>query len=127
MSPSVKFPTSPRRTASALACTLFAGLMLAGLSSVADVAAAQAGEIEIDASAQAAPKAPPPAPSYLLRCWQYGRLIFEELDLPMQAGLEAAAPKLKLLDAAGQPLILSETRNATCILRPNRVGPSPTP
>ncbi|HEX4585165.1 MAG TPA: hypothetical protein VH183_10065 [Burkholderiaceae bacterium] len=117
MSPSVKSPTRLRRVAAALAPTLFAGLMFAALSSASQVAAAQSGEIDINAAAAAAPKVPAP-PSYILRCWQYGRLIFEELDLPVQAGLEAATPKMKLLDAAGLPLFVSETKNATCILRP---------
>ena len=120
MSPYANSPTRLRRTTAAVASTLFAGLMLAGLSSALSVAAAAPGEIDIDAAAQAAPKAPPPPPTYLLRCWQYGRLIFEELDLPMQAGLEAATPKMKLQDAAGLPLFVSETKNATCILRANR-------
>jgi hypothetical protein len=119
MSPSAKSPTRLCRAAAALASTLFAGLMLAGPASAADVAAPATGEIDINAAAEAGPK-PPPPPSYLLRCWQYGRLIFEELDLPMQAGLEAATPKMKLLDASGLPLFVSETKNATCILRPNR-------
>jgi hypothetical protein len=120
MSPSAKSPTRLCRTAAALASTLFAGLMFAGPASAADIAAPAAGEIDINAAAEAGPKPPPPPPSYLLRCWQYGRLIFEELDLPMQAGLEAATPKMKLLDASGLPVFVSETKNATCILRANR-------
>ena len=122
MSPFAKSPRRYRRTAAALASTLFAGLMLAGSVLTPQVAAATTGEIDINA-AQALPKPAPPPPSYLLRCWQFGRLIFEELDLPMQAGLEAATPKIKLLDASGLPLFVSETKNATCILRPRRSDP----
>jgi len=122
MSPFAKSPMRFRRTAAALAFTLFAGLMLAGSFLASDAAAATAGEIDINA-AQALPKPAPAPPSYLLRCWQFGRLIFEELDLPMQAGLEAATPKIKLLDASGMPVFVSETKNATCILRPRRSDP----
>jgi len=122
MSPFAKSPMRYRRMAAILPSTLFAGLILAGSFLASDVAAATTGEIDINA-AQALPKPAPPPPSYLLRCWQAGRLIFEELDLPMQAGLESATPRIKLLDASGLPLFVSETKHAICILRPRRSDP----
>ena len=122
MSPCAKSPVRIPRSVAVMASPLLAGLILSGQLWAADAAAAATREIDINA-AEAGPKPPPPPTSYLLRCWQYGRLIFEELDLPMQAGLQAATPKMKLLDAAGLPLFVSETKNATCLLRPHRSDP----
>lgn len=67
---------------------------------------------------------PPAAPGYQVRCWQYGRLLFEERgveigDAPVQ-GL-----KLSGLDHRRLPVMVTDTGNATCLIRrtpPSRPG-----
>jgi len=68
-----------------------------------------------------------PARGYQLRCWQYGRLVFEEngvrLD-PNDGARDASAAggrqRLRVRDREGQPIIVTETANATCLLRAER-------
>jgi len=83
-------------------------------------AAVAAVTARTDPAARAAvqPKAAAPAAAtrgYQLRCWQYGRLIFEEFtrDSPP----ESAQDVLRLHDGGGGPLLLLETSNATCLLK----------
>jgi hypothetical protein len=57
--------------------------------------------------------------SYLLRCWQYGRLILEEQYLLRPESVDMKAARLKVTDQrANQPIYLTETSNATCLIRP---------
>lgn len=67
-----------------------------------------------------------PAPSgggYQLRCWQYGKLIFEEDDLNLPPDAQVAY-KLTLRERDGKraPVHLVETLNATCLMQPSRVS-----
>jgi len=61
---------------------------------------------------------PPPAPGlYQIRCWQHGRLLFEDrISLPADA--EAYSIRLSGTDRYGKPMYVAETRNATCLVRP---------
>ncbi len=56
------------------------------------------------------------APRYHLRCWQNGRLLFEQAvaALPADAG---RSTRLQAKDGAREPVIVYETRNATCMAR----------
>ena len=106
------------------ACLLGLGMGMAALPSPAPAA----GSVEVDLAAPAAAGAVAPARrGYVLRCWQYGRLILEEIDVSPVAGADGAQPKLKLLDAGGMPMYLSETKNATCILRDRHGDPAAAP
>ncbi len=53
---------------------------------------------------------------YQVRCWQHGRLLFEEpevrLDDEVVAGL-----KLRGSDRQRHPLMVTDTGNATCLIR----------
>jgi hypothetical protein len=62
-----------------------------------------------------------PAPRYHLRCWQNGRLLFEQsvATLPADAG---RSTRLQAKDGASEPVIVYETRNATCLARGLRVA-----
>lgn len=66
----------------------------------------------------ATPAAPKPAGDYQIRCWQYGRLLFEENHVALpdtaQYGLRVSGK-----DRNGQPLFVAETKNATCLIRPS--------
>ena len=61
---------------------------------------------------------PPPAPgTYQIRCWQHGRLLFEDrITLPADAA--AYSIRLSGTDRNGKPMYVAETRNATCLVRP---------
>ena len=60
---------------------------------------------------------PPPAPGlYQIRCWQHGRLVFEDrITLPADAA--AYSIRLSGTDRYGKPMYVAETRNATCLVR----------
>ena len=61
------------------------------------------------------------APRFHLRCWQNGRLLFEQAvaALPADAG---RSTRLQSKDGAQEPVIVYETRNATCMARSLRVA-----
>lgn len=61
--------------------------------------------------------------NYQLRCWQYGKLIFEEDNLSLPPDTQVAYKlTLRERDARRAPVHLLETLNATCLAQPNR-GP----
>jgi hypothetical protein len=85
---------------------------------------AQPGSTSSSGSVESVSRAavPVPAPAkpvgnYQIRCWQYGRLLFEEnhVALPDMAryGLRIGGT-----DATGRPLYVAETQHATCLIRP---------
>jgi hypothetical protein len=62
--------------------------------------------------------------TYQLRCWQYGRLLFDEG--PVTLGAEARqGAKLVALDRHGAPLIVTDAGGTTCLARPSAAAPSP--
>jgi len=56
-------------------------------------------------------------PGYLLRCWQDGKLIVEEYLYELPPTVDLTAAKLKALDTDRNAVYVTETRNATCLLR----------
>jgi hypothetical protein len=81
----------------------------------------------IDGAAAPAKAAPPGSgaqqqtPRYHLRCWQDGRLLFEQAvaTLPADAG---RSTRLHAKDGSQEPVIVYETRNATCMARSLRAA-----
>jgi hypothetical protein len=76
---------------------------------------------------------PPPPPAaalsqkasgtYQLRCWQYGRLLFDEG--PVTLGVEARqSAKLVAIDRHGAPLIVTDAGGTTCLARPSAATPN---
>jgi hypothetical protein len=66
-------------------------------------------------SSPAAPSRTAPA-TYQLRCWQYGRLLFDEG--PVTLGAEARqGAKLVAIDRNGAPLIVTDAGGTTCLAR----------
>jgi hypothetical protein len=53
---------------------------------------------------------------YQLRCWQHGRLLFEEQDVRLDDEVVGGL-KLRGSDRQRHPLLLTDTGNATCLLR----------
>lgn len=73
-----------------------------------------------------APKAAVPASTvgYRLRCWQYGRLLFDEG--PVMLGAEARQQaRLVATDRQGASLLVTDAGGATCLAR--AMGPAPNP
>lgn len=77
------------------------------------------------------PRPPPPtaAPNqkapgtYQLRCWQYGRLLFDEG--PVTLGAEARqGAKLVAIDRHGAALIVTDAGGTTCLARPLAAAPN---
>ena len=122
------------------------GIRLAAVSGVALVAAIGALQLPLGASAGVAAAGtddrvvsqlpPTPAPpvaaaassqratgTYQLRCWQYGRLLFDEG--PVTLGAEARqGAKLVAIDRRGAPLIVTDAGGTTCLARPSNPAPS---
>jgi hypothetical protein len=76
---------------------------------------AAAGVIDAERQREAAPvkKAPP---VLLLRCWQEGRLLFEEPLSAVPAETRKSA-RLSVTDRAGQALHVIDMAGATCLVR----------
>jgi hypothetical protein len=70
--------------------------------------------------AEAPPVADRPAAAtpglYQVRCWQHGRLLFEERDIEL-SGDVVSGLKLRGTDRNRQPLMVLDTGNATCLIR----------
>lgn len=120
-------PVEATRLAALLAVTL-ATTLLAGTPAQA-AASIEDNRSAFDAAAAigAAPPAPPARPRYLLRCWQEGQIVIEEsgLELPLEGpaaapGGPAGSVRLRATGRDRQPIYLTETRNATCLVRPQR-------
>ena len=117
------------------------GIRLAAVSGVALVAAIGILQLPLGATAgvataaapaddrvvsQLPPTPPPPvtaaasrqkAPgTYRLRCWQYGRLLFEERDLQVPLDVVGGL-KLRGTDRNRQPVYVADTGSSTCLIR----------
>lgn len=96
-----------------LALVAVLGATLAGVLLLPD--GALAGKVD-------APPALPERPAavaddtFQLRCWQYGRLLFEERALQLSTDTVQGL-KLSGTDRRQQPVMVTDTGNATCLLR----------
>ena len=63
-----------------------------------------------------------PAGTYQIRCWQLGRLLFEENHVALPAELARQGLKLSATDRHGKPIYLTDTANATCLIRSSTSG-----
>jgi hypothetical protein len=75
-----------------------------------------AGRVDIDRQAVPRPAAEAPPAGYQLRCWQYGQLLFEQRNVELDDGTLDGL-KLRGLDRRRRPVILTDTGNATCLIR----------
>jgi hypothetical protein len=74
---------------------------------------------KVDAPPQALPperEAAATDGTYQLRCWQYGRLLFEERALVLATDMVEGL-KLSGTDRRRQPVLVTDTGNATCLIR----------
>lgn len=103
----MKYPYHPMLAAAVMlgaGLVLFSEMNLAGTATVAPEKAS-------------APAATMPVADYNIRCWQYGRLIFEEQRLSPVGEPFPYVAKLKRNDRQGGAVYLTDTGNATCLIR----------
>jgi hypothetical protein len=58
-----------------------------------------------------------PAGGYQIRCWQYGRLLFEENHVAL-TDMARYGLRIGGTDTHGRPLYVADTQHATCLIRP---------
>lgn len=58
-----------------------------------------------------------PAGTYQIRCWQQGRLLFEENQVSLPADSAKYGVKMTGTDRHGKPIYVADTTNATCLIR----------
>ena len=90
----------------------FAGVALA--AALLTPMVALAGVATLDPTPAAKPAQRPPT-LVQIRCWQEGRLLFEENGVNLPEG--AYGTVVAGTDHQGRPVYLAETRNATCLIR----------
>ena len=106
------YKPSDRAAAVAPALALTLATMLASTIAAAGVSTLEAGPVAASAPKAAARAAGP----WQIRCWQDGRLLFEENGISLPDG--AQYPTLITgTDRQGRPVYVAETRNATCLIR----------
>jgi hypothetical protein len=96
----------------AAALTLALAAMLAPTLAAAGVSTLEAGP----AAAPGAKPAPRTAGPWQIRCWQEGRLLFEENGISLPDATQYSAV-IAGADRQGRPVYVAETRNATCLIR----------
>ncbi|WP_298825749.1 hypothetical protein [uncultured Piscinibacter sp.] len=122
--------TWPRRLAALTGVSLLAvaGLLQWPLGASAGVGPAGTIRPTGEPPASAVPAAPPATPkssvTYRLRCWQYGRLIFDEGPVSLNADARLGA-KLVGTDRSGAPLLVTDAGGTTCLARSFAASPSP--
>jgi len=55
--------------------------------------------------------------AYQIRCWQFGKLLFEENRVTFPADGSQYGVKLGGTDRNSRPVYVAETKNATCLIR----------
>lgn len=122
----------PRRLAALTGVTLVAvvGLLLQlPLGASAGLAPGEIQRQTGEAAARPVPPAPAAAPkaapgAYRLRCWQFGRLIFDEGPVSLAADARQGA-RLVATDRNGATLIVTDAGGATCLVRAAPPPPNP--
>jgi hypothetical protein len=72
----------------------------------------------LPANATAAGTADKPAAGlYQIRCWQFGRLLFEQNRISLPAEGAQYGIKIGGTDRNDRPFYVAETKNATCLIR----------
>jgi hypothetical protein len=97
---------------------------LAALALVLGCAGA-AAEVAVTTNAPALRDGIDPAANYQVRCWQKGRLIFDESGVALPRDIAAGAVRLRGHDRQQRPLYVIETANATCFAKPVEVPAAP--
>lgn len=71
------------------------------------------------AVAPSKPEPPAAATRYSMRCWQYGRLLFDEALAQLPPETDAVTIRLQGADRAQSTYHLVDTRTAVCLVKPS--------
>jgi hypothetical protein len=125
-SPSDREKRSGARVAAMIGVALIAAtgmLLQLPLGATAGVASADGDRNPSHVPASAAASSQKAPGTYQLRCWQYGRLLFDEG--PVTLGAEARqGARLVAIDRHGAPLIVTDAGGTTCLARPLAAAPN---
>ncbi|MBI3154134.1 MAG: hypothetical protein HYZ20_01855 [Burkholderiales bacterium] len=111
-------PSDPARRLVAAACLAVAAVLAPALT----LATVSTDPVR-DTAAGARPDG-----GYQIRCWQHGRLLFEENRVSLPAEGTRQALKISATDRDGRPIYIAGTDNATCLIRAaGEVSPSSPP
>ncbi|HMM84681.1 hypothetical protein [Azohydromonas sp.] len=94
------------------------------------VAAAAGGPASALAAVSTTPPRDAAAPArvdggYQIRCWQHGRLLFEENHVTLPPDGTRYALRIAATDRTGRPLYVAQTDSATCLIRAAADAPTP--
>ena len=110
-----------------------AGVMLQWHSGATAGVAAISAEDRVMSQVPPAPLPPPPAPAapvrkasgtYQLRCWQYGRLLFDEGPVTLGAEARQGAKMVGTDRNGGALFITADLGGTTCLARPSAPPPN---
>jgi len=110
-----------------------AGVMLQWHPGASAGIAATRGDDLVVTQVPPAPLPPPPAPqaptrkasgTYQLRCWQYGRLLFEEGPVTLGSDVRQGAKLVAFDRHGGALLVTADLGGTTCLARPSAPAPS---
>jgi hypothetical protein len=91
--------------------------LLALLMPIGALAGVSTTDVADVAKPAALPKVAKLRGGYQLRCWQEGRLLFEENHIALPADGSRYAVRMAGSDGKGRPIYVAETINATCLIR----------
>jgi hypothetical protein len=94
-----------------LSMALWVATPLAAMAALAEPVAPQA---VVQTAAPASGERPQ---LYHLRCWQAGRLLFEETEIELSPNFAPYVVRLRGVDRRNGAVIVAETVNATCLIR----------
>ncbi len=88
--------------------------LLTPFAAVAGLSIIPAGETPGKQATAQREKAPPGL--YQVRCWQFGKLLFEENRIAFPDGTQYSV-RIGGKDRNNRPIYIAETENATCLIR----------
>lgn len=120
--PSDHLPEPQRGPIGALLSRASVLALLIPVSAMSGVSTTEAPEA---AKLSAAPKVAKAPGGYQIRCWQEGRLLFEENHVALPTDSTRYAVRMSGTDRNGKPIYVAETTNATCLIRSSSTAESP--
>jgi len=102
-----------RRASTLVVSALIATGFILPSAGTAGVAAGESAEVTV----VPAPGKVDKGQSYQIRCWQFGRLLFEENSVGLPADWARYTIKIQGKDQDANGVFVAETSNATCLIR----------
>ncbi|MFN0303140.1 MAG: hypothetical protein ACKVQU_22605 [Burkholderiales bacterium] len=102
-----------RAAGTPLMCLFIATGLFVPTAGTAGVTAGESGEVTV----VPAPDKVDKGQQYQIRCWQFGRLLFEENHVGLPPDWTRYTLKVQGKDRDANGLFVAETSNATCLIR----------